>query len=168
MRHSIPHPKSQVFKSKEQLQKFRSNFAFPVIVKGDTGAAGESVFRITNKIDLLDYIEADVNFPWILQENIDSKLYSVGAFFKDGHLCGWMFSEIAELLSEFGLSISRTYRNPEDRSFIDILCKFGKLTEASGFASCGFFIHKSATIFCLRLIYDQMLGTTFSIHLEWI
>ena len=138
-KHSIPHPKTQVFKSKEQLQKFGSTFVSPMVVKGDTGAGGENVFRLNNKKDLLDYLEADINFPLILQENIASKLYSVEAFFQDGQLCGWMFSEIEELVSEFGVSIARTYLNPKDRSFTEILCKFGKSTGANGFASCSFF-----------------------------
>jgi len=167
-KHSIPHPKTQVFKSKEQLQKFGSTFVSPMVVKGDTGAGGENVFRLNNKKDLLDYLEADINFPLILQENIASKLYSVEAFFQDGQLCGWMFSEIEELVSEFGVSIARTYLNPKDRSFTEILCKFGKSTGANGFASCGFFIQGNVAIFYLRPICDRMLGTIFSIHLEWI
>jgi hypothetical protein len=142
MKNSIPHPLTRVVKSKKQLNDLERYLVYPIILKGDTGAGGESVFRVTHKMQLLDYFNRNLSFPLIIQENIESQLYSVEAFFKFGHLCGWMFSEVIESVSEFGGSIARKYLLPQDDSFIDILCEFGKSAEIHGFVNCGFFHSK--------------------------
>jgi len=139
---SIPHPTTQVIKFKEQLSNLERFLVYPIIIKGDTGAGGGKVFRITNRIALLNYANGDLSLPVIVQENIESKPYSVEAFFKDGYLCGWMFSEVTESVSEFGVSIARVYYSPEDKSFIEILCKFGKSAQVNGFVNCAFFHSK--------------------------
>jgi hypothetical protein len=139
---SIPHPQTQVIKFKEQLSNLERSLVYPIIIKGDTGAGGEKVFRITDRIELLNYANGDLVLPVIIQENIKSKPYSVEAFFNNGFLCGWMFSEVTESVSEFGGSIARIYYSPEDKSFIEILCKFGKSAQVNGFVNCGFFHSK--------------------------
>ena len=139
LRNSIPHPKTQIIKTQKELQNFEKDLIFPIIIKSDRGAGGHSVFRIENYALLSSFLDAESMTPLILQENIKSKLYSVEAYFWNGHLTGWMFSEIVESVSEFGISFARKYFNPEDRSFIEILNQFGKLAKVTGFASCGFF-----------------------------
>ena len=135
--HGISHPKSVVVDTPEELQASLSSFTYPLFIKGDRGGGGVSVFNLVMPSDFNSVNLTERDFPVIVQEEIDSPMISIEAFYSHGQLVAWMFSEELGSISKFGPNYSRRYFNPKNQSFIPTLQSLGHHAGLHGFVNCG-------------------------------
>ncbi len=72
-----------------------------------------------------------------MQEAINSPMISIEAYYSNGQLVAWMYSEELGSISKFGPNYSRRYLNPENQSFVPTLQSLGLHAGLHGFVNCG-------------------------------
>jgi hypothetical protein len=136
----IPHPRTEIAVDSEELNQLSKAFDFPIFIKADVGAGGQSVERFTSLGQLQKKGINQSWFPVAIQQEISSKEVSVEAAYFNGQLLFWAYSEIVETEARFAPSMTRKYLNPEDRKFIKILTELGASASLHGFVNGTFLI----------------------------
>ena len=135
--HGINHPESVVVDTPKELQASLSSFTYPLFIKGDRGGGGATVFNLVAPSDFDSVNLTERDFPVIVQEAINSPMFSIEAFYSHGQLVAWMFSEELGSISKFGPNYSRRYLSPKNKSFIPSLQSLGHHAGLHGFVNCG-------------------------------
>lgn len=135
----VAFPETEIVNEKSELFKL-SESSLPRLLKSDRGGGGAFVTEFDNleSEDLKNL--KDERFPAIVQEKILGHSVAVEAFFVDGELISWIYSISEAEQSKFGPSMSRTYLNPNNREFEDILSVIGKAAEVTGFVNVSFIL----------------------------
>jgi predicted ATP-grasp superfamily ATP-dependent carboligase len=132
-------PRSEVVTDAHAMARVLQAFSFPLVVKGDSGGGGLLVrfFADAAALDAQDF--PDSWFPLVVQEFFEGENVSVEAVFRDGRLAGWQYSEVVEVVREFGPSTARAYLTPPSLDFERTLQDLGAVAGLHGFFNCSFF-----------------------------
>jgi hypothetical protein len=120
----------------EEFSKQKNQLQPPYLIKGDQGGGGALVRRVSTssgypKID-------DIPFPFLLQEEIIGSEISVDAFFVNGNLRAYIYSDQIKAMSKFGPSYLRRIANPPIEDFLQSLKAMGEFAGAHGLVNTTF------------------------------
>jgi hypothetical protein len=144
-------PMGAVIAGPDELKNQQNHFKLPYLIKGDQGGGGAHIRRISAdsmypKID-------DIPFPFVLQEEIMGSEISVDAYFVNGNLRAYIYSDQIKSISKFGPSYMRRIANPPTEDFIQTLKTIGQFTGAHGLVNTTF-------------IFDSNLNRHFMIEFD--
>ena len=129
-------PQGKVIRDKKELDSQRNHFKVPYLIKGDQGSGGAHVRKVTNK-QKYPKID-DIPFPFILQEEINGSEISVDAYFVNGNLKAYIYSDQITTISAFGPSYMRRIAQPPNEDFIQTLKTIGEFADAHGLVNTTF------------------------------
>lgn len=136
--YGIRSPDFSVVENMEQLSDAVLKMGFPLIVKGDRSGGGKQTVDILNGSDLSRVLAGYDFFPAILQRKVAGKLIGIEAFYQDGELISFSYSEVLETTeNEFSPSVLRHYHQTGsiDLSVVQELQDIGRALGADGFAN---------------------------------
>lgn len=110
-RHSLPTPRWRVATTPTSGVAAADAIGYPLIAKRDRSSAGNGVFRITHRTELIEKLKSSGK-PLLLQEFIDGPIWSVEALFDHGQVVAWASSQIRQTWpTSFGNSTARRFRH---------------------------------------------------------
>jgi hypothetical protein len=130
-------PRSEVVKSSAELEKISGNFE-NALVKADRGGGGLFIKEFTSSDKRELYEIPDSWYPLVVQEKIEGTIIGVEAFYLDGQLVFWIFSDLVAEQSRFGPTMGRRFLDPVERDFEEALILIGRKGNVSGFVNTGF------------------------------
>ena len=134
----IKSPSFSVVETRQQLLDAVLKMGFPLIIKGDRSGGGKQTVDILNESDLNKVLANPDFFPAILQRKIAGNLIGIEAFYQDGQLISFSYSEVLETTgNEFSPSVLRHYHQTGsiDPSVQRELEDIGRALGADGFAN---------------------------------
>ena len=125
-------------KNVKNLKSFKDQ-----IIKGNLHGGGSCIKRVS-KGSNLELNKLPTNwFPVVIQEFIDGALVAVEAYYKEGELLFWLYSEVDLDISLYGPSVSRTYSAASNLDFLPQLITLGKAAKIHGFANISLILDSS-------------------------
>ena len=134
----IRSPDFSVIENKRQLSDAVLKMGFPLIIKGDRSGGGKQTVDILNESDFKTVLTSFDFFPAILQRKVAGELIGIEAFYQDGELISFSYSEVLETTeNEFSPSVLRHYHQTGsiDPSVQQELEDIGRALGADGFAN---------------------------------
>ncbi len=95
-RHGVPTPEFAVAHDAAGLHAAAARVGYPLVVKGDFSGGGNQVFKCVNADELTRVARHFRAYPALLQQFIDGELASIEAFFQQGQLLHFAYSEVLE------------------------------------------------------------------------
>lgn len=92
-RHGVPTPDFDVAHDAAGIHAAAARIGFPLMVKGDFSGGGNQVFKCRDNDDLTRVTRRFSAYPALVQQFIEGKLVSVEAFFRQGQLLHFAYSE---------------------------------------------------------------------------
>ena len=129
-------PLGAVITGLDELISQENYFNLPYLFKGDQGGGGAHVRRISvkSKHPKID----DIPFPFVLQEEIIGSEISIDAYFVNGNLRAYIYSDQIKNMSKFGPSYMRRIAQPPTEDFLQSLKAIGEFAGAHGLVNTSF------------------------------
>lgn len=137
-------PRFIIAYNKKQLQSSFYTLGFPLMVKIDSSSGGTGTYQCNNEFDL--QILPEFQYPVLIQEKIEGNEIDLSAFYQQGKLIHFSYSEIlSQVNNKFGPSSLRRYktRSSLNRGITDVLSEIGLALGANGFVNIGCIQKKS-------------------------
>ena len=135
----------------DELNNQKNNFKLPHLIKGDQGGGGARVRRVSSnsKYPKID----DIPFPFVLQEEINGSEISIDAYFVNGNLGAYIYSNQIKTITKYGPSYMRRIAQPQTEDFLQTLKTIGKFAGAHGLVNTTF-------------IFDAKLNKHFMVEFD--
>lgn len=137
--HGIPTPEFEVALDTAGIRAAAARIGFPLMVKGDFSGGGNQVFKCRDSDDLTRVMQRFRAFPALVQQFIEGELVGVEAFFRQGQLLHFAYSETLAFKSghPYAPSSVRQFLRREHlpSSFAADLQALGRTLGADGFAN---------------------------------
>lgn len=111
----IPTPPWRVARDPATARQQVAALGWPVLLKQDASAGGKGVWRCNQPEELAQAAAAQVARPFLLQQWVEGRLYSVEALYRHGHLLAFALSVMEEFIRPYGPSRQRCYGLPADQ-----------------------------------------------------
>ena len=147
----LPVPSGQIINGLEDLNNLGSRFKHPYLIKGDAGGGGVYIRRVS--ADSPHPSIDDITFPFLLQEEIVGSEISVDAFFNEGILRAYVYSDEIKSKRKYGPSYMRRIARPPTEDFLSTLQAIGEFAGVRGLVNGTF-------------IFDPRLNKHFMIEFD--
>lgn len=129
-------PRSLVVKGEGELLDYAINLGYPLLVKLDGSGGGVGVFECLSDADVVKN-KARFTYPLLIQKKIEGEIIDLSAFYQNGKLIHFTYSEFLKSEGEFGPSSLRKYTQLSivERKVFDELGALGVALGANGFAN---------------------------------
>ena len=134
----LPFPRSVVVHEPAGLEAAVEQVGFPLLLKGERGAAGEKIRMARTAQDLWADPIPEPWYPLLAQESLTGAEAAVETLFVRGRLAGWLYSEPVTRESEFGVQTATRFVGPPSDDFADTLDRLAQAAGLQGFANCSF------------------------------
>jgi len=144
-------PQGIVIKNNEELDNQRNYFKVPYLIKGDQGGGGAHVREVSSN-QIYPNIN-DIPFPLIFQEEVIGFEISVDAYFVNGSLRAYIYSDQIKSMTKYGPSYLRRISQPPTEDFVKTLQAIGEFAGAHGLVNTTF-------------IFDAKLNKHFMVEFD--
>ena len=144
-------PAGIVIKNKKELDNQRNHFKVPYLIKGDQGGGGAYVRKVSNYQNYPN--TNDIPFPLIFQDEVIGSEISVDAYFVNGFLRAYIYSDQIKSMTKYGPSYLRRVAQPPAEDFVKTLQTIGEFSGAHGLVNTTF-------------IFDTKLNKHFIIEFD--
>ena len=132
----ISAPRGFVIKNAMDLAniKIRNDIAY--FLKGDKGGGGAAVHKVS--ASTLHSKVRVVGYPFLIQEEVIGSDIAIEAFFVNGILRAYIYSDQLKFVSKYGPSYQRRITRPANSDFLSTLQIMGQYTGVHGFVNTSF------------------------------
>ena len=131
-------PESTTVVDKNELHSMLKDFPRTVLLKSDRGGGGEGIFDLRELLMSGEKCLIKLNFPVLVQEKLEGTEISIDAYFFNGELRAYMYSEAQDMMYKFGPTIYRNFKIPPLLDFCFILQTLGEYAKVTGFVNTTF------------------------------
>lgn len=144
---NIKSPQQMVVADYSKFKQAIELISGDVLIKGDKGAAGSKVIDLKKNLEL----PSDLDLPLVVQQKLDGVEIAVEAFFSNGKLTGYIYSNEIKVISPYGPSFKRLVTKPIEHDFVATLEVIGKELVVTGMVNASFILeHKSNEHFLIE------------------
>ena len=129
-------PAGIVIKDKEELDNQRNHFKVPYLIKGDHGGGGVHVRKVSSDQNFPN--TNDIPFPFVFQEEVIGSEISVDAYFVNGLLSAYIYTDQIKSMTKYGPSYLRRVAQPPTEDFVKTLQTIGEFAGAHGLVNTTF------------------------------
>jgi len=132
----ISAPPGLIIENYADLSHIESRINLPYFFKGDNGGGGAHVRRVNAYSSIPN--SSELTYPLLLQEEVIGSEISVDAFFNNGNLAAYIYSDQIKSMSKYGPSFERRISRPPIEDFLVPLEALGRSTQAHGLVNTTF------------------------------
>jgi hypothetical protein len=129
-------PRALVINNKTDLEKIEGAITPPYFYKGDTGGGGAFIHRVATNEPTPKV--AELSYPFLVQEEITGSEISIDAFFVNGILKAYIYSDQIKSIRLYGPSYNRRIARPATEDFLIALQSMGEFTGVYGLVNTTF------------------------------
>jgi hypothetical protein len=129
-------PKGLVIEKYADLSHIEDRINLQYFFKGDKGGGGANVSRMSVNSPVPNI--QDLTFPLLLQEEIVGTEVHIDAYFANGILRAYIYTDQIKSMSKYGPAYERRIARPPIEDFLDPLEATGKFTKAHGMVNTTF------------------------------
>lgn len=144
-------PAGIVIRNKEELENQRKFFKVPYLIKGDQGGGGAYVRKVSSDQNFPN--TNDIPCPLVFQEEVIGLEISVDAYFVNGSLKAYIYTDQIKSMTKYGPSYLRRVAQPPTEDFVKTLQTIGEFAGAHGLVNTTF-------------IFDAKLNKHFIIEFD--
>jgi hypothetical protein len=144
-------PTGIAIENKEELDNQRKHFKVPYLIKGDQGGGGAHIRKVSSDQNFPNI--NDIPFPLVFQEEVIGSEISVDAYFVNGTLRAYIYSDQIKSMTKYGPSYLRRVAQPPAEDFVKTLQTIGEFAGAHGLVNTTF-------------IFDAELNTHFIVEFD--
>lgn len=126
----LTYPRSYIVQNYEALEEV--TFDYPTLIKGDFGGGGYGVKDFESEKLVKEDPELSNNFPVVIQEKLSGVTVHIEAFFDNGKLLYWGYSENPKTHQGYRYCPVRHYMKPHDNECLEAIEKIGRYLNISG------------------------------------
>ncbi len=132
----ISAPQGFVINNTIDLENFKISRDIEYFLKGDKGGGGAAVHKVS--ASTFHSKALDMGYPFLIQEEIIGSDIAIEAFFVNGILRAYIYSDQIKFVSKYGPSYQRRITRPANIDFLSILQIMGQYTGVHGFVNTSF------------------------------
>ena len=129
-------PAGVVIENKKELDNQRKHFEVPYLIKGDQGGGGAHVRKVSSDQNFPN--TDDIPFPLVFQEEVIGSEISVDAYFANGSLRAYIYTDQIKSMTKYGPSYLRRVAQPPAEDFVKTLQTIGEFAGAHGLVNTTF------------------------------
>lgn len=129
-------PAGIVIKNKEELDNQRNYFKVAYLIKGDHGGGGVHVRKVSSDQNFPN--TNDIPFPFVFQEEVIGSEISVDAYFVNGSLGAYIYSDQVKSMTKYGPFYLRRVAQPPTEDFVKTLQTIGEFAGVHGLVNTTF------------------------------
>ena len=129
-------PRALVINNKTDLEKIEGEIALPYFYKGDSGGGGAFIHKVAANEPPPKVSE--LSYPFLVQEEITGSEISIDAFFVNGILKAYVYSDQIKSIRLYGPSYNRRIARPATEDFLIALQSMGEFTGVYGLVNTTF------------------------------
>ena len=132
----ISAPRGFAIENSRDLENFKISSDIAYFLKGDKGGGGAAVHKVS--ASTLHSKALDMGYPFLIQEEIMGSDIAIEAFFVNGILRAYIYSDQLKFVSKYGPSYQRRLTRPASTDFLSTLQIMGQYTGVHGFVNTSF------------------------------